>query len=427
MKKNLFLFVFIASALVALSSCKKEYLVEVNGVVQGTVRDGYNNPIKDATVVLDGAISTATTDSLGYYKITGIAPGEHIVVFSKTGYATVRNTFSILSPNAVANTTTGQKQSFDYYAVVNPSLNALKGQIKGYVRYNDVALANAQVIVYLNSSYEPNVYTTTTNEVGAYSFNNLPAQTNLTVVAIHPTDPSTEGSVSISSYSGNYAITNGVLLLNDINVSTEPLDFVKGDYFSFENGSLVNKGVDTTASITITFTDNVSQVITQNKGGYAELRDYSSDETVASTVTYAGNKITFKPANYLTYNSRYYVRFKVYSSESKYTTNSGNVYNTLYNFYTKPRVVAALSGTPVISLVSNAIHLGTPTTNAKGYDIYASEDGKTQFQKIATENTLTSNYSVSSYATGATFYVVPVTWDAYGVRTYGTASAVITK
>ena len=96
---------FIASAFIALNSCKKEYIVAVNGIVQGTVFDDANNPLRDATIILDGGTSKTTTDSLGYYKISGIAPGQHFVLASKTGYSTLRTSFYISTPDEVASTT----------------------------------------------------------------------------------------------------------------------------------------------------------------------------------------------------------------------------------------------------------------------------------------------------------------------------------
>jgi hypothetical protein len=429
MKKKLILFVLIASALATLNSCKKDYLVKVNGIVQGTVRDENNVPLKDVVVTLDGVTqkTAITTDTLGYYKITGVDAGQHILLFSKAGYSVIRNTFTIQSPDQVANTTSGKKQSFVYYSVVNPSLHTLGGQLKGYVYYNSVALANAKVFAVLDESYEPNVYTTTTNDVGAYSFTKLPVGSNLTIISTHPTDPSAQGSITVATYNGDFITNSGVLLASDINLTSEPLDFVKGDYFLTENENLVNNAVDTAANIVLTFSDNVSQVITQNKGGYVQLRLYSNNQVLASTVTYSGNKITIDPVDYLTYSTRYYVNFKVYSTDTKYFASPGATTNMFYGFYAKARPAAALSGTPAITIVANALHLSTATTNAKGYDIYYSLDGKTEFLRVSTNNSLAVDYSIAAYATGSKFYIVPVTWDSNSVYTYGTQSNTVTK
>ncbi|MFM7078205.1 MAG: TonB-dependent receptor [Bacteroidota bacterium] len=63
------------------------YAQETFGSVSGTVRDASTlMPLQDAYVFIDGKSKGAQTDSIGNFRLDGIAPGSHSLVVSHIGY-----------------------------------------------------------------------------------------------------------------------------------------------------------------------------------------------------------------------------------------------------------------------------------------------------------------------------------------------------
>ncbi len=60
----------------------------IGGIIAGTVTDSWEGtPVPGVTVVLRGTTSGTTTDISGRYRLEGVAGGNHILIFSKSGYA----------------------------------------------------------------------------------------------------------------------------------------------------------------------------------------------------------------------------------------------------------------------------------------------------------------------------------------------------
>src|ERR1035437_9948275 len=165
MKRNLFFSLLVMCAIVTLSSCKKEYLVDVTGSVTGVSRDYVTSqPVSGVTVSLvlsNKTLVKSTTDTLGYYTIAGVPVGDYTVLFSKNGYATTRTTIHVQPSNAVQNTTTGKKQSYQIGIVDDAVLYPLSGKINGTVTNSDgESVKGATVILAFNGdniSYEPSL------------------------------------------------------------------------------------------------------------------------------------------------------------------------------------------------------------------------------------------------------------------------------
>ena len=140
MKRNLFIFSLIVSVTVMFSSCKKEYLIDVTGNLNGTVTDQYSNPIKGALITVDGTNLKDSTDADGTYSIKGIPVGDYSVAVSKSGYVTKRSVINVepVYNNGVSNTTSGQKQSYQVGILLDAQLYALTGVATGYVTYGGV-------------------------------------------------------------------------------------------------------------------------------------------------------------------------------------------------------------------------------------------------------------------------------------------------
>ncbi|MBN1965165.1 MAG: carboxypeptidase regulatory-like domain-containing protein [Anaerolineae bacterium] len=74
------------------------------GSLTGNIIDSFTNLyLPDVTVTLVGTSLTATTDDLGRFLITSIAPGTYQVVFTKDGYDTITLDIEILSGSVTTN------------------------------------------------------------------------------------------------------------------------------------------------------------------------------------------------------------------------------------------------------------------------------------------------------------------------------------
>ena len=71
-------FVFLILTSIIMCSCKKT-------AIEGKVKDGFGNPVKDATIKIEGTQFTSQTDGEGEYSV-GYVPGDIKVIISKPGF-----------------------------------------------------------------------------------------------------------------------------------------------------------------------------------------------------------------------------------------------------------------------------------------------------------------------------------------------------
>ena len=275
---------------------------------------------------------------------------------------------------------------------------------------------------YENNNYVTETFQTTTDADGIYSFTALPlidytnnySSSSMTIAAYDSQNSDLSGSTSISS--------TAVLQSYSISLSQNDLELIT------HTGSDNNK-IDTVAAnsvITLTYNQNVSAQITQQKGGYVYLYNNGTGNRIAANVVYNNNKITITASANLQPGSTYRVSAMVYATANK-SLSSG------FYLYTISTPGAAMTVTPVVAINTvstvNYLKATTPTPYAVAYEIYASADGVTDYQLIVSSNTSvtsTNGYNVNSYAKGAKFYIVPFNYDAYGNRVHGTASNIVT-
>ncbi|WP_303984580.1 carboxypeptidase regulatory-like domain-containing protein, partial [Niallia circulans] len=135
--------------------------VQQVGSVNGTIIDNASGlPISGANVTLSqngSPVSTAISNSNGFYSFTGLVPGQYTVTVNQTNY----------SPNS-ANVTAVSGQS----TTQNLSLTPLPSTVSGAVTTSSgTAVPNAQITL-TNNSGTP-VAQTTTNASGNYSFTGI--------------------------------------------------------------------------------------------------------------------------------------------------------------------------------------------------------------------------------------------------------------
>ena len=429
MKRNLFVLTAIIAVTSMLSSCKKEYLIDVNGNLSGKVYDQYHNPLEKALITVEGTELKDSTDAEGSYVIKGISLGSYSVSISKEGYKTQRGMISVNAE--YSDGISSKKQSYDVAVTMDGKLYALSGKAKGYIVYSGTGrpVANARVVAYWSyrdmNNYTTETFQTTTDAEGLYNFTGLPlidytndyySGNSLTIAAYDPQNVASSGSATVSN--------TGVARSIQINIYDNDLNLIS------YTGSNNNK-VDTllaNAKITLTFNQNVSEEITKKMNGYVDLYNENVYDKVAATVTYSDNKVTITPLTNFRPGTRYSVSFRVYATEYK-------SYNSSFYFNTILTPAKAMTVRPVLTIntvsTSNYLKLTTVTPNASGYDIYASQDGgKTDYLLITSDSynlTSTNGYYLGGYPAGSKFYVVPYNYDSNWNRTYGTASAIVTK
>jgi len=382
-------------------------------------------------VVNDQTTLKDSTDASGYYSISGIPSGYYWIIFSKTGYATVRANVYITVPNDVANTTNGKKQSFDYGDIQDAALAPVTGKINGLVTLNGAPAASANVIANVDDyfasstcSLEPAYYTTTTDANGAYSFSNLPVGCTITCTAY---SGNASGSNAGSALGLGQTITP--LHVGNIAISEEEL------YLLSYTGQGTNVKIDTTtASIVLTFSENISEAITKSKtDGHVKITAGSND--VLTTATYSGQTITLTlTAGTLTSKQTYTIDFKVYASDNKFAQGTPT-------FTTKERsaVIAATVATlaytdPNLIVTSLPAITGMPSGKLLDFDVYYKSiySDQMDFRKIATgtpigtTTTMTIGPPSGGYLPGS-YYVVPKVTGLDGVTVYGVPSNVAVR
>lgn len=430
MKQNLFILSAIIVVSAFFSSCKKEYLIDVNGTVSGKVYDQYHRPIEKALVVVEGTELKDSTDAEGSYQIKNVPLGSHAVSIKKEGFMTQRSMISITSQYDDA--ITNKKQSYDVSVTLDGKLYALTGKAKGYVIYGGRPVANAKVVAYWSNremnNYVTETFETTTDQDGIFNFAGLPLidytedyyAGNVTIAAYDPSNTDASGSLTLYN--------TGVIKSYQINISSSSLDDI-----SFSGNQVMVDTVAANSNLTVTFNQNVSSEITAKMGGYVTLYNYNTYYKVAATVSYSNNKIIVTPLANLKPGTRYELEFNVYATEFKQAYGS-------YYFTTVTSPSKAMTVQPVLKIntvsTSHYLKLTTTTPNAYGYEIWASLDGgKTDYVLVDTDygysidlNSTNGYYISSSYPSGTKFYVVPYNNTGLnGARVYGQASAIVTK
>jgi hypothetical protein len=299
---------------VLLASCDKDKMVTVNGIVQGYVKDLNTGALlSDVSIeyAVGSNIRTDSTNSDGYYDISGLPIGYTLLVFKKAGYAVCNNYAYIdyLDEPPV------QKDggSVNYSTVLNAYLPALDAGLTGVIKKaigpgGEIRpAAGFEVTITFEADLVPKSYSTTTSDIGAFSFTDLPGGI-YSYVTISPTSDednyySDQDNMTLSPGS----ITEYYITLNRHNkgiylVSTS-LDEANGTYSS-------SYPVD--EPIVLTFSQPVDKDLT-DLNGYITLwfvaLNWDTD------IEFDGNTVTITPPADLTNDVLYTLEFLI-SSET---------------------------------------------------------------------------------------------------------------
>ena len=96
MKTKIFVLSMAVVFALGLNSCKKDQMVEINGIVKGVFTDGSTNePLAGVVVSVEGTNITATTLTDGSFTLTGLKSGDQKIIAKKDGYLRVINIMKI--------------------------------------------------------------------------------------------------------------------------------------------------------------------------------------------------------------------------------------------------------------------------------------------------------------------------------------------
>jgi hypothetical protein len=423
MKKNLLIFSLIIATVFAMSSCKKDQLVDVNGILSGKIIDASTlQGLSGVKITFQGLSIKDSTKSDGTFKVSGVPAGDYWMVFTKSGYL-VQKTWVEVPISGAASTSS---KVADLPVIVGDiDILPLTGKAKGVV-YDEAGLPipSVQVHVTVGNSSD-SIFVTTTDASGLFHFDALPFGPGYYVSAM-----AINGAAS-GSNSDQYALTaSGKTLSLKINVNSAPITFLTANY----DNTIGNINFDPTSSIILTYSENINASLTAQMGNIQLLRGSNS---IGISISAANNQLTIKPMANLQAGTTYYLSGTVYASTykscsindgSSFTTKATTASPTTLDVTTAP--VIAISGT-----TNNAIKLTAPTTGATTYRIYGSASTTSDFVLLST-STFAVDYtipvsagspSVNYNVSGARFYIVPVGVDANNNNIVGTQSAIITK
>ena len=294
---NFILIIFSIAIVLTVSGCDKEDILNLGftpdadlPTLFGIVTDANTNTVLDSVQIswFDDrdslGVASVYTDNNGYYSIPGLNYGIYTFTLSLSEYANQQVDFS-LQPLIPDNFVPGNATSVDDYIIDdyrpenNMSMYALDAGITGTV-YKTINAENTAVadtatvklqlstslLTYNATGVTPDVFTTTTNSLGVYSFANLPA----TPFAIISVLPHSDGS-------------------NNFNYASDSQPLYGGTTIASPN-------------ITVTLNQGVVEVVNNNiASGYVGISDnitftfsHAMDSSsVEITLTTSGNNVSF--------------------------------------------------------------------------------------------------------------------------------------
>ncbi|MCF6239754.1 MAG: Ig-like domain-containing protein [Bacteroidales bacterium] len=405
--KNIFklLTAAILAAMISLAGCQKMEIVKIVGFIQGHVFDGNTNaPLDSVKVVwsVAGVKDSITATADDGFLIKNLPEGEYSIWCSKTGYTTIVYDVSIQNSNSSLATVRGG-ENIEQIVTLNPNLYSLTGGVKGRIYRNEngvnIPVSGATVVLDYNTTsqeaqeyyrFVPNLYQTTTDADGYFSFTNVPAtQVNLRVPSY--TDVNGETYSTYSDYFSLDAENNlskGTILIYR---QSDPIRLINSNAWSATNVGTDNFVVSD--NITLTFNKDVDETVTMNKSGGVWLYD-NSGQIVDISVTYTDNVITVDPNEDLIPGKQYNINWNVYSS-SEYDNIGDNFYFRTEDNSVVPVAVSNLAvyydymGTGwVADYNTQGIYFSFDiVSNADYYEVFVKDTyNNTEYVKIANFN-----------------------------------------
>lgn len=389
-----------------LNSCKKDEMVEINGIVKGVFTDASTKqPLEGVVISVEGSNNTVTTLSDGSFTLSGLKSGDQKIIAKKAGYLRVSSVVEFGLSGAAST----KSKTYDVVQILsNTQLCPLTGKAKGVVKNVDGTLLSGAIV---KISFNDSIFTTTSDADGAFSFDALPFDPENSMYAY----------VVSGEASGSDGASYGI-------VATQNLGFVvqlSQGSFQFLYGNFEkaydNDNFTITSNIELVFSDAVDLAITMKKGS---IKLYKSSSEIGSDFTVSGNKLIINPKNDLEVNSDYSVKGSVYASEYK-TASVSSKFST-----TPTTALVALDPTSkaTLTLTTTTLTIAAPV-GASSIVVYKTSGTPAEFYYESTRTVTAgiATYNISADATGTSYYVIARGVDANGNTVYSAQSAVITK
>ena len=409
MKSRIFALLMAAVFVLGLNSCKKDEMVEINGIVKGVFTDGSTQqPLEGVVISVEGSNNTVTTISDGSFTLSGLKSGDQKIIAKKAGYLRV-STVVGFGLSGAASTKSKTYDVVKMLSTYTTQLYPLTGKAKGVVKNVDGTLLSGATV---KISFNDSIFTTTSDADGAFSFDALPFDPEKYMYAYVG---SGEASGSDNDRYGIVATKNLGFV---VKLSQGSFTFLYGNFekaYGKDNFSI-------TSNIELVFSDAVDLAITMKKGS---IKLFKSGFEIGSDFTVSGNKLIINPKNDLETNSDYFVNGYVYASEYKFASVDMQSFST-----TPTTAMIALDPTSKATLTLTTTMLTiTAPVGASYVVIYKTSGTPAEFyyESSRTVTSGTATYNISSDATGTSYYVIARGVDANGNAVYSTQSAVITK
>ena len=232
----------------------------VIGTVHGVVTDANTNARLDSvqvTTIGGGEILSTTTDNLGYYTFSNLSPGNYEISYSgKSDYAVARVTVTIPTLQQIGITDLPTEDDFYHSEQTDMDLYQLNAGLTGVVWAaqddENTNLADLVTVIadFNNYDISPDEYYTTTDSIGGFTFENLPATPSVNLRSMPYNDGTYDYSVQTASTT---LIPNGTASAGNIILAIAPAtpfivqnNFENDDYGLTENLSLTfSKAMDT--------------------------------------------------------------------------------------------------------------------------------------------------------------------------------------
>ena len=307
--KNHFFQISIILATIIMSCNDKGHLIEntkadgrVIGSIHGIVVDESSNTSQDSVIVYwsdNGKLKYTYTNNIGYYSIADLSPGDFKLTFSKEGeFATGVISVSIPTLQEVGIADHPTDEDFYYNKIQDMELYGLTSSLSGMIYKiedaENITVANGVKVIADFSNYDilQNEYISESDSEGRFTFLNLPATPNVSLVTLPYNDGSFDHNVSTSNVS---------LIPNEnANASDIFLNIASGSPFIVQN-NYENDDFILTDDIVITFSEPM------NINSFdISLSNWTENEVVEVESTWSNDvTVTIKPYAALKSNRTY--------------------------------------------------------------------------------------------------------------------------
>lgn len=358
----------------------------VIGSINGVVTDANTNERLGDIVVSwckDGKIKETQTNSLGYYAISDLSPGNYEITFSgESDYAVARVTVTIPTLQEVGINNLPTDEDFHHSEKKDMNLyrfNAgLTGKVWAKQDGENTNLADAVTVIADFNSYDisPDEYNATTDNIGVFTFDSLPASPSVNLRTMPYNDGTYDYSVQTASAT---LIPNGTANAGNIILAIAPATpFIVQNNFENDDFLLTNDIVITFSKLMNTTSFDI-ELWTYTYGNVEFEAAWSNDIT-----------LTINPYVALQANETYYLSLSGVSQDN-------NSFSETLDFVTQEgieftwtnleRADGVFDEFPIDSNIVMTFTMEVDLNNYNGYVNLYDEDNALVLTSLSTDST----------------------------------------